>query len=1142
MLAQQLRQRGFRAVPAPSALVGQNWLKQQDAYFSVESDGKLPSSTPGPSAVPTAANPPDNTGSNTSQIKNDHVTNEHGTKAAPPHPSPATSAALSQLKAKLASQVSASSQAAPPAGQSGTQHQQRPATSRTNASEGRIQQHQAASFQGVPLQLGEAGNPLQSMAALTHNSVQQVEDYTAAPLASDQRLLASLQKLGEAPQQRAATIMQMAAGTAPAPPVLVWAAGEVVSQLQQLLREQLPAAEGDAGELRGQPWYEGALQVARLALASQSQQQPQPQTELQLLRAFAQPPAAPTPAPAAAEAQPAKQQQQSQELSYSVSWEALLALPQLAAVLDAAASRSPALAASLDLTRVRSAVTAAARPPAAADRSAAAAAAGKAGKKQKEQPKQPLQQQQQPWLLPLLRSAASVARSKALEATGLAAKGADVPLNADAALTAIAMGTAAATPAQRAAAVEWLAAASLLQHAEERLGVAGGASGVRKEAVAVLQLLGLPLEPRELPYLDELKVSEEEVRSWLSQLASQLTAAPSTPAAALSVPAHLESRIASARRHLAAAGRALVLASSPDAASTPTPASTPAPAAATAAPTPEATLAWLRAVGAPLVSGLLSGGYDSVRKLQEMVPELREALVLRLLEAGRTSSGTTALAATLYGDAAAAWRTARADVAGVTAAAELLQREAVEAELDYVRERFVPPAPQLPPPPALPTDADLAAAVQALPPQQRQLYDSYYALRPDGSTSGSGEGDAELRRLVADALAAAGEGAVRQAVGGDLQAWLAEARQRLLVLPNPLLALLLRFLRVQVSFTPESAQLQRNKLTALAALVAQQQQRAAAAASTTGSSDDDSDTASSAAARELGQWVRGEGQPGAGGRVPAALSAVLGEASAGEFSSWLQALALSSSSSGSGLSTHELLAQQQMEQDVERYLTMTHDPRLHMPLGAAGPSASSASASRPTSASWSLPELRRGEAAWLEDMRPQLDAYLQAMGYRRLGDAEWGVYRDTALAEWDTGRAAREEKVAAAGQSGFFNPRADEVYLQQLLEENIAPEDPLGPQSRRYLDTLTRNRTWNFAQRKQAVQRLIQLNAHFLRQPPAPADGSPFAPLFAVGGPDPVPKLGPLAPAGQKQLQRRWGALTHGSGAAVEQLQLPEGF
>ncbi|EFJ45507.1 hypothetical protein VOLCADRAFT_105960 [Volvox carteri f. nagariensis] len=1023
------------------------------------------------------------------------------------------------------------------------------------------QLQEAAVFQGLQLQLGEPGNPLQSMAVLTHSNVRQLEEYGKDPLSSDRRFLASLQKMAPAPQQRAAAIMQMAAGAVPPPAILVWTAQELVVQARRLLMERLPkrsepqekqqqqqqqdpqqqqGKDGNMGSIAmlvSEPWYDGVLQLARITVGSSSSSSSTSppstvaRTELELLQAFAFGRAAEGAAAAAA------------AVPYVVSWEALLALPQLQPLLRFAASRSLELATVLELGGLWPATAGGGALPAAAAAALDAAPTGSnGGGKGKQRQKGQVPPVTAPsggsLLLPALRAAVDAARAKALQVTGLAAGSlVEAPLDADAVLTALALGTgrdSSAGPEQRAAAADWLAAATLLRHGEERLGCAGGASGVRQDVVAALHLLGLPLEPVELSYMDELKVSEQELQEWLSQLSKQLAAGGirTDDTSAVPVPASLATRLDSARQRLASAGRALVLA-----------ATAPKPSVRTGDPQPKekATQSWLRAVGAPLVSGLLSGGYGSLARLRGMAPELREALVLGLLETGRMQGGTAALTAALYGDADAAWRATRADEASAATAATLLQEEAVAAELDFVHDRHVatPPAPSAPR--QLPSDASLAAAVQALPPHTRLLYDSYYVLRTDG---GDDAAVLQERRRVAEALSSAGEGAVLQGVG-NLQAWLAEARKGLLVLPAPLLALLLRFLRVQVSVTPEAAQSQRNKLTALAILVAEQQRRAVAAAASQDRGDDGASAAAAAAAvRELAEWSRSGGGGGnaaadaRAGRVPVALTALLGSSGAVDFTCWLQTLAVGSTHD----STHRMLSMQHLGMDVERYLTMTHEPRLHLPISGLPPSplsSSSASSSpsistststststspsscRPTTASWTHPSLRppeaggEGEETFLEAMRPQLDAYLEALGHRPLGDAEWRLYRAAALEEWEAGRWEREEQLRAAGHSGFFNPRgsrikydlflrpfpADEMYLQQMLEESIPLDDPLGPQSRRYLDTLLRNPSWSFAQRRQAVQRLIQLNAHFARQPSAPEGGSPFAPLFAVVAP-----------------------------------------
>ncbi|GIL58734.1 hypothetical protein Vafri_13736 [Volvox africanus] len=926
MLGQQLRQRCFQAAFCPgTSQLGPSCLASQASRLGLSTDIEnqerqppAPPSSLSSSTAPasqssnggggaTASDPGANSAAGTGQPKG------AGQHKASSKPSQATAAAMADLRGRLAAAHVAPDKRPAPAAPPGNPAPPKPRTQPVLAPERR---REVNDFQGLRLQLGEPGNPLQSMAVLTHADVRQLEEYAKDPLSSDRRFLNSLQKMAPAPQQRAAAIMQMATGTVPPPAVLVWAAQEVMTQMRQLLRERLAAATqqqtqtqgqgqqqsqepqqqqqqqqvvqggGGAAALASEPWYESAVQLARLALGGTVGQLNAARTELELLHAFA---AGPQVAATAAASPPLSPQAASPAASFVPTWEALLALPQLQQLLDVATSRSPALATTLELAGLRPAADVPPTLPPAAAAALDQGSPSSGGGKEKQRQKAPVATPAgslDAWLLPALRYAAAAARAKALEMSGLAGTGGDVPLDADVTLTALALGTpraeGAAVPPpsaeQRVAAADWLAATTLLRHAEERLGCAGGALGVRREAVAALHLLGLPLEPRELSSLSELKVSELELQAWLSQLSAKLGGpGVGSDGTALLIPHALESRLAAARQHLAAAGRALVLV-----------APEPSSGELVLAPEAAATQAWLRAVGAPLVSGLLSGGYGSLARLREMVPELREALVLRLLETGRVQGGTAALAAALYSDANEAWRAARADGAGATTAAALLQQEAVAAELDFVHERYVatPPTPPVPRP--LPSDAALAAAVQALPPPLRLFYDSYYVLRAEG---GDDAAVVQERRRVADALAAAGEGAVLQGVG-DIQTWLAEARKGLLVLPAPLLALLLRFLRVQVSVTPGEARSQRNRLTALAILVAEQQRRAVAAAEGAGGGGDGAAASAEVAARELAEWSRSGGggiASEAAGRVPAALAALLGSADAVDFTSWLQA-------------------------------------------------------------------------------------------------------------------------------------------------------------------------------------------------------------------------------------------------------------
>jgi len=218
------------------------------------------------------------------------------------------------------------------------------------------------------------------------------------------------------------------------------------------------------------------------------------------------------------------------------------------------------------------------------------------------------------------------------------------------------------------------------------------------------------------------------------------------------------------------------------------------------------------------------------------------------------------------------------------------------------------------------------------------------------------------------------------------------------------------------------------------------------------------------------------------------------EGEAAEFEAWLRSEALLGAESGAKLrkqegktQPYELLAEQHLDMDIERFLTMEHDPQLHMCFEGAAP--------RP----WRDPEgAALNEEAFLESMRPLLNRYLGVRGMRPLLDSEWQVYSEAALEEWSQKRGAHESALRAVGHSAFFNSRAESVYLRQLVASGIPAGAPLAEQAQRYMAVLETNPTWTFAQKKHAAKRLIELSSHFARQPPPSERGSPFAPLFAA--------------------------------------------
>jgi hypothetical protein len=214
---------------------------------------------------------------------------------------------------------------------------------------------------------------------------------------------------------------------------------------------------------------------------------PAPATELQLLCAFLEALHTAGPSASGPAAPP------------YVAWEALLAAPGLAELLEAAAARDARLTASLRLAGLLPPVAGPAAEPQLG--APAAGAADEAGQ----------------GLLPQLRAVEQDALEAALRALASPADGA--PLDAAERLTAAVTSpsSGAASSDLRAAAARWMAASALRQAAAQQLGCAeaglepAGAASVT--LVAVLRLLGLPLEPAALHRAEELQVKGRVRRS-----------------------------------------------------------------------------------------------------------------------------------------------------------------------------------------------------------------------------------------------------------------------------------------------------------------------------------------------------------------------------------------------------------------------------------------------------------------------------------------------------------------------------------------------------------------------------------------------------------------------------------------------------
>ncbi|KAF5841031.1 hypothetical protein DUNSADRAFT_14738 [Dunaliella salina] len=413
---------------------------------------------------------------------------------------------------------------------------------------------------------------------------------------------------------------------------------------------------------------------------------------------------------------------------------------------------------------------------------------------------------------------------------------------------------------------------------------------------------------------------------------------------------------------------------------------------------------------------------------------------------------------------------------------------------------FPDPNTLLPTPP-LPHPEEIAHARASLPSSQLLLFD----LLGD-ELQGAGAASELQVRMAFDALRKEAQ-LPNAPMVDELQlppsyaAWAQETKQRLLGLTPPALALLARFLEVRLGRSREDAS---EAATRLQAEVAAKRANKRTAPSTSGAVNPywvSPDSPQTEKARTAGRAAHDpylSMLPS-----PEDVRALLGgggqgfgsaEGEAAEFEAWLRSEALLGAESGARLQKqegkaqpYELLAEQHLDMDIERFLTMEHDPQLHMCFEGAAP--------RP----WRDPEgAALNEEAFLESMRPLLDRYLGVRGMRPLLDSEWQVYSGAALEEWSQKRGAHESALRAVGQSIFFNSRAESVYLRQLVATGIPAGAPLAEQAQRYLAVLDANPTWTFAQKKHAVKRLIELSSHFARQPPPSERGSPFAPLFAA--------------------------------------------
>ena len=210
------------------------------------------------------------------------------------------------------------------------------------------------------------------------------------------------------------------------------------------------------------------------------------------------------------------------------------------------------------------------------------------------------------------------------------------------------------------------------------------------------------------------------------------------------------------------------------------------------------------------------------------------------------------------------------------------------------------------------------------------------------------------------------------------------------------------------------------------------------------------------------------------------------------FRSWLQsnlsdsASASFSSTGEGGLQPYDILAEQHLSMDLDRYLQMRHAPELSLSFE-----------SLPLS--WDEASGEKGdEASFLGSCREGLESYLVARGMPRLTQVEWEAYSQQALAEFELTREEHESAMKEiAGASNMHNSRSEGDFLRAKLASGVKEDSPIYKQARGYLEVLLANPSWTFAQREAVVERLCELSRHFSdKKARASARGSPLAPLF----------------------------------------------
>lgn len=346
--------------------------------------------------------------------------------------------------------------------------------------------------------------------------------------------------------------------------------------------------------------------------------------------------------------------------------------------------------------------------------------------------------------------------------------------------------------------------------------------------------------------------------------------------------------------------------------------------------------------------------------------------------------------------------------------------------------------------------------------------------------------------LVQEGLEGKEEAVAMGALPSSLKEWWWSAKQNMNKLTPRMLALISRFASFQIRVgKKEALEAQLTTRTLLQQVLEEIRRTDRVASARLGKSPMTRASLIQASCPSLMNPLTGSILPIDPDIVSAVLKAEDGPAS---FKSWLKsnlhdsASSLFSANGESGLQPYDILAEQHLSMDLDRYLQMRNAPELSI-------SFEGLPSSRPEANGFPGEE----EAFFLGTCREGLGRYLEARGMPPLTQVEWEAYSQQAMAEFEVTRegyelAMREVK----GASNMRDSRDEREHLRAKLASGVKEGSPIYEQARGYLEVLLANPSWNFAQREAVVDRLCELSRHFSdkRVSRASERGSPLAPFF----------------------------------------------